>query len=37
MAKNTENSTTSNKGEIILYRSPDGKAALDVRLEGETL
>jgi prophage maintenance system killer protein len=27
----------SNKGEVILYRSPDGKAALDVRLEGETL
>lgn len=37
MAKKTENPTTSNKGEIILYRSADGKAALDVRLEGETL
>ena len=37
MAKDTEKTTGSNKGEIILYRSPDGKAALDVRLEGETL
>jgi prophage maintenance system killer protein len=27
----------SNKGEVILYRSPDGKAALDVRLDRETV
>ena len=37
MAKDTEKTTSFNKGEIILYRSQDGKAALDVRLEGETL
>ncbi|MFO7740124.1 MAG: virulence protein RhuM/Fic/DOC family protein [Desulfatiglandaceae bacterium] len=37
MAKNTDKTTSSDKGEIILYRSPDGKAALDVRLKGETL
>jgi hypothetical protein len=29
--------TVHGKGEIVLYQSPDGKAALDVRLEGETL
>ncbi|MGD8847869.1 MAG: RhuM family protein, partial [Desulfobacteraceae bacterium] len=27
----------SNKGEVILYRSPDGKAALDVHLDRETV
>ncbi|MBW2096663.1 MAG: virulence protein RhuM/Fic/DOC family protein [Deltaproteobacteria bacterium] len=37
MAKDTDQSTNLDKGEIILYRSPDGKAALDVRLKGETL
>jgi hypothetical protein len=37
MAKGNEKTTSINKGEIILYQSPDGKAALDVRLEGETL
>lgn len=37
MAKNTDKTTSSDKGEIILYRSPDGKAALDVRLEQETV
>ena len=37
MAKGTEKTTSFNKGEIVLYRSQDGKAALDVRLEGETL
>ncbi len=37
MAKKTEKNSVPNKGEIILYRSPDGKASLDVRLESETL
>ena len=37
MAKNTDKSTNFDKDKIILYRSPDGKAVLDVRLEGETL
>ena len=37
MPKKTEKSITPDKGEIVLYQSPDGKAALDVRLEGETL
>jgi prophage maintenance system killer protein len=37
MAKGNEKTPSINKGEIILYQSPDGKAALDVRLEGETL
>ena len=37
MPKKTEKSITTGKGEIVLYQSPDGKAALDVRLEGETL
>ncbi len=37
MAKKTYKTASSDKGEIILYRSPDGKAALDVRLEQETV
>lgn len=37
MSKKVEKNAIPNKGEIILYHSPDGKAALDVRLEGETL
>jgi hypothetical protein len=37
MAKKIEENFILNKGEIILYQSPDGKATLDVRLEGETL
>jgi prophage maintenance system killer protein len=37
MAKKTDKTSTPGKGEIVLYQSPDGKAALDVRLEGETL
>ena len=37
MAKNIDKTINSDKGEIILYRSPDGKAALDVRLEQETV
>ena len=35
MAKQT--AITSGKGEIILYRAPDGRAALDVRFEEDTL
>jgi len=35
MAKRT--AITSGKGEIILYRAPDGRAALDVRFEEDTL
>ncbi len=37
MAKKIDQTASSDKGEIILYRSPDGKAALDVRLEQETV
>jgi len=37
MTKDTDKTTSSDGGEIILYQSPDGKAALDVRLKGETL
>ncbi|MDY0043012.1 MAG: hypothetical protein RBS57_22085, partial [Desulforhabdus sp.] len=37
MGTKTGNPRTPDKGEIILYQSPDGKSALDVRLEGETL
>ncbi len=37
MAKKTDRTNTSNKGEIVLYQSPDGKAALDVRLDRETV
>ena len=37
MAKKTKIATSPSKGEIILYQEPNGKTALDVRLEGETL
>lgn len=37
MVKKGDHNINPGKGEIILYRAPDGKAALDVRLEGETL
>ncbi len=37
MKKKTGLNKLPGRGEIILYQSPDGKAALDVRLEGETL
>jgi len=37
MAKKTYKTNKPRTGEIVLYQSPDGKAALDVRLEGETL
>jgi prophage maintenance system killer protein len=37
VAKKIEKTLFPDKGEIILYRSPDGQAALDVRLDGETL
>jgi hypothetical protein len=37
MAKKPEKSLAPDNGEIVLYRSPDGKAALDVYLDGETL
>ena len=37
MAKTTPEAGFLSKGEIVLYQSPDGKATLDVRLEGETL
>jgi hypothetical protein len=37
LAKDTENTDNSNKGETILHRSPDGKAALDTRLVRETV
>lgn len=30
-------STDQNRGEIVLYRTDDGKTALDVRLEAETV
>ena len=37
MTKKTKKSISSLKGGIIIYRASDGKTALDVRLEGETL
>ena len=37
MAKKIDKIASSDKGEIILYRLPDGKAVLDVRLEQETV
>jgi prophage maintenance system killer protein len=37
MAKKPDRTSTQGKGEIVLYQSPDGKTALDVHLEGETL
>ena len=37
MANKTEKTNTQGKAEIVFYQSPDGKATLDVRLEGETL
>jgi prophage maintenance system killer protein len=37
MAKKTPDASIPSKGEIVLYQAPDGKAALDVRLDGETL
>ncbi|MEE4263893.1 MAG: virulence protein RhuM/Fic/DOC family protein [Desulfobacteraceae bacterium] len=37
MAKKIDKTASFDKGEIILYRSSDGKAALDVRLEQETV
>ena len=32
-----ESAIKGDKGEIILYQTPDGRAELDVRLEGDTL
>jgi hypothetical protein len=37
MAKKTEKYEIPGRGEIILYRSPDGRAALYVRLDRETV
>ena len=37
MAKITPVLSIASKGEIVLYQAADGKAALDVRLECETL
>ncbi|SPD72603.1 hypothetical protein PITCH_A140083 [uncultured Desulfobacterium sp.] len=37
MAKKIGNRNDPTKGAIILYQSPDGKAALDVRLDRETV
>jgi prophage maintenance system killer protein len=37
MVKKIESYRHSGKGEVILYQSPDGKAALDVRLDQETV
>ncbi len=37
MAKITPVPSIASKGEIVLYQAADGKATLDVRLEGETL
>jgi hypothetical protein len=37
MAKDTEKKDKPDKGKIILYRLPDGKAALDVGLDRETV
>ena len=32
-----KNKKTMNKGEIIIYQTPDGATSLDVRLENETV
>jgi prophage maintenance system killer protein len=37
MAKKNEQTIAPDRGEIVLYQSQDGKAAFDVRLEGETV
>jgi hypothetical protein len=37
MAKKNEQTIAPDKGEIVLYQSPDGKAALNVRLDRETV
>jgi hypothetical protein len=37
MAKKIEENAIPSKGEIILYQSPDGEIALDVRLASDTL
>jgi hypothetical protein len=37
MANAYEKNCRPDKGEVVLYQSADGKAALDVRLDGETL
>ena len=37
MVKKTDHKIDPSNSAIVLYKSPDGKAALDVRLEGETL
>jgi hypothetical protein len=37
MAKKPDKTSTQGKGEIVLYQTPDGKATLQVHLEGETL
>ena len=37
MAKKSEETIAPDKGEIVLYQSTDGKAALDVRLDRETV
>jgi len=37
MAKKPDKTSTQGKGEIVLYQAPDGKATLQVHLEGETL
>jgi prophage maintenance system killer protein len=37
VTKKSDKTIFADRGEIILYRSPEGKAALDVRLDGETL
>jgi hypothetical protein len=37
MAKKPDTTSIQGRGEIVLYQAPDGKAALHVHLEGETL
>lgn len=37
MAKKNDKTRIPGRGEIVLYQAPDGKAVLDVRLEGKTL
>jgi hypothetical protein len=37
VTKKIDKTLFADRGEIILYRSPDGKARMDVRLDGETL
>ena len=37
MNKRKKNNMEDNKGQILLYQTPDGESRIEVRLEGETV